>query len=205
MEGNPAVNRWAEFSCPSGALQTSPIYSDICKDRWPRLSVARALLLWLPLAGCGYQVRTGASPDLKIHILAIPMLKNTTAVFQVEQRLTRALVEEFAKRSPYRVTATQAGADAAIEGEVVSVSAAPVIIGTASFGTTFLVTLSAHVRMVDLKTGRVLFRNDNYLFREQYVINNDVKQFFSEMNPALYRMARDFAQSVAASVLAGNQ
>ncbi|MBI3939803.1 MAG: LptE family protein [Acidobacteria bacterium] len=162
------------------------------------------LLLVAAPSGCGYHVNSPVPASQALRTLAVPTLKNSTSVFQVEQRLTRALIEEFSRRSRYRVTSTESGADAAVRGEVVSVSAAPVIIGTESFGTTFLVTLNAHVSMVDLKTNRILFRNDNYVFREQYVINNDVEQFFSEINPALERMARDFAQSVAATVLAEN-
>ena len=41
----------------------------------------------------------------------------------------------------------------------------------------------------------------SYLFREQYVINVDVRNFFSELNPALGRIADDFAASVVTTVL----
>ncbi|MBI4457038.1 MAG: LptE family protein [Acidobacteria bacterium] len=160
--------------------------------------------LCLVLVACGYRVNTPVPSIAGIQTLAIPTFKNLTSVFQVEQRLTRALIEEFSRRSTYKITSTESGADATIQGEVLTMSAAPVIVGNESFGTTFLVTLNARVRMVNLRTNEVLFRNDNYLFREEYVINRDIKQFFSEMNPALDRMARDFAQSVAATVMARN-
>ncbi|HEV8132547.1 MAG TPA: LPS assembly lipoprotein LptE [Acidobacteriota bacterium] len=163
-----------------------------------------SLALLSAYTGCGYHVNAPTPALAKLQILAIPMLKNSTSVFQVEQRLTRALIEEFSRRSPYHVTSSESGADAVVRGEVFFLSATPVIIGTQSFGTTFLVTMYVKVSVVDLKTNKTLFRNDNYTFREQYVINRDVQQFFSELNPALERMARDFARSVAASVLVGN-
>jgi hypothetical protein len=167
-----------------------------------RARIAAALLGWI-LCGCGYHVNNLA-PALRLRTIAIPTLKNRTSTFQVEQRLTRALIEEFSSRGHFRVTSSEDGADAAVLGEITALSSAPVIIGRASFGSTFLVTLNARVRLVDLKSGKVLFRNDNYVFREQYVINADVKEFFSEVNPALERVARDFAKSVLASVLTGN-
>ncbi len=169
-----------------------------------RRATLLTVLFCITHISCGYHVNTPAPSVAKIHTLAVPTLKNSTPVFQVEQRLTRALIEEFSRRSSYDVVSTESGADAVIRGEVLYISASPVIIGTASFGTTFLVTLNAKVSLVDLKTKKMLFRNDNYVFREEYVINRDVKQFFSELNPALDRMARDFARSVAASVMAGN-
>ncbi|HEY3130217.1 MAG TPA: LPS assembly lipoprotein LptE [Acidobacteriota bacterium] len=168
------------------------------------LSTILAIVFSITLVSCGYHVNAPAPSIAKIHTLAVPTLKNSTAVFQVEQRLTRALIEEFSRRSSSRVVSTETGADAVMRGEITYISASPVIIGTTSFGTTFLVTLNAKVSLVDLNTKKMLFRNDNYVFREEYVINRDVKQFFSELNPALDRMARDFARSVAASVMAGN-
>jgi hypothetical protein len=49
----------------------------------------------------------------------------------------------------------------------------------------------------------VLFSNNQYIFREQYIVNIDVKNFFSEMNPALDRIATDFAAAVVASIVDG--
>ena len=53
------------------------------------------------------------------------------------------------------------------------------------------------------QSGKILFKNDEYIFREQYIINVDVKNFFSELNPALGRIADDFAASVVTTVLEG--
>jgi hypothetical protein len=170
------------------------------KARHAMLAASVAVLL---IPGCGYRLAGKVVPAQGGLTLAIPMVKNSTTTFQVEQRLTRALIDVFAQRGGYRVTSSASGADALMEGEIVELSAAPVIIGSESFGTAFLISMRARIRMVDLHTQQVLFRNDQFLFREQYVINGDVTQFFAEANPAIDRMVRDFAQSVAASVLGG--
>ena len=41
------------------------------------------------------------------------------------------------------------------------------------------------------------------MFRDQYVINVDVENFFSELNPALERIGQDFAASVVVGILEG--
>jgi hypothetical protein len=54
---------------------------------------------------------------------------------------------------------------------------------------------------VRLKDSSVLWQNDDFLFRERYVLNSSVRDFFSEENPALERLARDFAASLASTIL----
>ena len=49
--------------------------------------------------------------------------------------------------------------------------------------------------------GTVLWENADYLFRERYELNRNVVEFFSEENPALERLAREFASSLASTVL----
>ena len=62
-------------------------------------------------------------------------------------------------------------------------------------------TLQAQVELQDQRSGKVLYKNDGYIFREQYQINVDVENFFSELNPALGRVAGDFASSVVTTLL----
>jgi hypothetical protein len=47
----------------------------------------------------------------------------------------------------------------------------------------------------------VLYKNDNYLFREPYEISTDPSKFFDEQGPALQRMSRDFASRLVSDVL----
>ena len=155
------------------------------------------------LAGCGYRLasRNRLAPQLRT--LAVVPLENETATFQVEQIFTRSLIHAFVERSPYRLVPEPSHADAVFSGVIFSTTANPVIFRQRAFGSTFLVTLQARVRLQDRRDGRVLYQNDQYLFREQYVINVDVRNFFSELNPALERVARDFSSSVVTTLLEG--
>jgi len=45
------------------------------------------------------------------------------------------------------------------------------------------------------------YRNDNFLFRNEYEISTDLNSFFEEQDPALDRLARDFASRLVSSIL----
>ncbi|MBI4445942.1 MAG: hypothetical protein HY645_08520 [Acidobacteria bacterium] len=153
------------------------------------------------LVSCGYRPAVRNRLPLGVRTLSIEPLKNETTTFEVEQILTRSLVHAFVEGSGLKIVNDPKKADAVLKGVVSGVSATPVIFGQETFGTAFLVTLSARVQVLDQRSGRVIFENNGYIFREQYVINVDLKNFFSELNPALERIARDFSTSVVASVI----
>jgi len=60
--------------------------------------------------------------------------------------------------------------------------------------------MKCEVTLTEVGTDKVLYHNDNFLFRNQYEISTDVKSFFEEQDPALGRMAQDFAKRLVAAV-----
>lgn len=167
----------------------------------------RACLGWLAtllcaLAGsCGYRVAERNRLDAGIRSVAVEPFENATATYRVEQKLGEALVRKFIEKTSWAVHSSASDADAVLSGAVSRLSVSPVTFGQGSFGTTFLVTLDARVELREKETDRVLFKNDRYVFREQYQLNIDVERFFTEQNPALDRIAEDFAASVVTSIL----
>ena len=159
-----------------------------------------ALLLAVQLA-CGYKVASNNRIAPDIGTLAVLPLENQTTTFEVEQILTRSLVRAFIERSSYTVVSDSSQADAVFQGVISQVSANPVIFGEQTFGSTFLVTVVGRVELRERETSKLLFESNNFIFREQYVINVDVQNFFSELNPALARIADDFASSVVTTIL----
>jgi curli biogenesis system outer membrane secretion channel CsgG len=163
------------------------------------------------LAACGYGVggrATRLPPGIKV--IAIPTLENRTNRYRIEQLLTEAVIHEFLARTKYRIVSTEAGADAVLRGQITSIESAPVVFDTSTNpgtntssarATTMLVTVTVSVRLVQPGNGEVLYRNDNFLFREPYEISTDVPSFFDEQGTALERMARDFASRLVAAVL----
>lgn len=151
------------------------------------------------LASCGYRVASNNRLEAFKTVAVLP-LENRTTTFEVEQYLTRALIQEFVESTGFEVVSHASRGDAVLRGVVHDISVSPVTFGRTSFGSTFLVTLRLSIELTDTRNQEVLFRNNNYIFREQYVINVDVENFFTELNPALDRIARDFASSVVTTV-----
>ncbi len=154
-------------------------------------------------SGCGYHV-VGHSNLLPptIKTIAVPTFDNRTANYRIEQRLTNAVVHEFLARTSYRIVAKPNDADAVLHGEVDNIgNSAEVFDPVTGRATAVLVTVTMKVRLEDRSTGNVLYRNDNFVFREPYEISTDVKSFFEEESPALDRLSRDFAERVVADVL----
>ncbi len=165
-----------------------------------------AVMILLALAGnsfCGYRVASTQRSNLGIESVSVQPLVNTTSTYEVEQILTRSLIAELVERTGYRVVSNPSGADAVMSGIISRVTASPVTFGSGSFGSTFLVTLTASLELKERSSGKILFKNDRYTFREQYVINTEIEDFFSELNPAIDRIARDFAASVVSSIIEG--
>jgi hypothetical protein len=174
-----------------------------------RREIAIALMggaLWM--VGCGYHV-VGANDALpkSVHVIAVPALENKTSSYRIEQRLTNATVHEFLAKTSYRVVSDPANGDAVLHGKVLSLEAVPLLFDTATGrATTMLVTVKCEVTFELRETGKILYHTDNFIFRNQYEISADVtnpdsiKNFFEEQDPALDRLAQDFAARLVAAV-----
>jgi outer membrane lipopolysaccharide assembly protein LptE/RlpB len=161
-----------------------------------------ALALATSAGGCGYHVagRSNSLPK-SIRVIAVPALENKTASYRIEQRLTTATVHEFLAKTSYRVVPDPANGDAVLRGKVLSLEAVPLLFDTATGrATTMLVTVKCEVTFEERETGKVLYHTDNFMFRNQYEISTDVKSFFEEQDPALERLAQDFAARLVAAV-----
>jgi outer membrane lipopolysaccharide assembly protein LptE/RlpB len=157
------------------------------------------------LIGCGYHTAGQANrmpPDM--HVLAVPVFTNQTQTYALEQLLTRQVVREFVNRTKYRVEVKQdPTADATLNGVIVSAQSLPLTYDPQSGRiSSSEVTVTMKVTLTD-RSGRVLFENPNYVFRQQYQISQQVNSFFKEETPALMRMSQDFARTLVSDVLEG--
>ena len=164
--------------------------------------VAPLLALCAIGAGCGYHTAGKANllpRDLRT--LAIPAFVNQTQTYSIEQTLTSAVVQEFATRTNYRLTADPASADAVLHGTVLSSYTTPLTYDSnTGRAATVLVIVSMSVTLND-RNGRVLYQNPLYTFREQYQVSEELSSFFEEDSPAFHRLSRDFARTLVSNVL----
>jgi hypothetical protein len=155
------------------------------------------------LVSCGYHVagRAAHLPE-SWQTIAVPSFTNNTTRYRIEQRFTEAVIREFVARTKYRIVQNEAGADATLRGQILSIETTPVIFNSVTGEvTTMLVTVHTKVQLVDNATKKPAYQIDDMIFRDQYQISTDVQSFFDEQGPALERMAHDFASKLVANVV----
>ena len=167
-----------------------------------RLLFSLVLLLLLAPA-CGYRLG-GRGDNLPAHlqVVAVPAFENRTNWMGAEQRLTDAVVRELIRRSNFDVVSSEAGADAVLRGKVLSLRTLPAVFDPGTGRASVVqVELRLEVELLDLRKQQVLFSRPDYVFREEYEISSDLESFFEERNPALGRLAEEFAASLVSALL----
>jgi outer membrane lipopolysaccharide assembly protein LptE/RlpB len=157
----------------------------------------------LALAGCGYHTAGRATRlPASLRTLSIPGFTNKTQTYRIEQILTKDVVREFISRTNYHVEPeARSDADATLKGTVLSTQAAPLTYDAQTGRvSSAVVTVSLQVSLID-RSGKILFENQNYTFREQYQVSREISSFFEEETPALQRMSRDFARTLVSDIL----
>ena len=170
-----------------------------------RLSFAITVAGLFVMAGCGYHT-SGHMVRLPsdVHTIYVPMFQNTTQTFRVEQTLTAAVVQELRSRTEFHVVTTSedgATADATLKGLVNYTANSPLTYDSVTGRiSSSVVTIGMKASLVS-KSGKVLWDNPNYFYREQYQVSRDVASFFDESNPAFLRIANEFAKSLVSNIV----
>lgn len=168
-----------------------------------RWHIAAGTLAVCLIAGCGYhEGGRGAliPPDVKT--IAVPIFKNQTPQFKIEQQLTGAVTQELIERTQYRLTQNPAAADAVILGTVKQIRQ-----GVATFNpqtgsaSTLQVEVVVSVTMTDVHSKKVIFSNPNYVFRQQYQVSSNAATLIEEDPAALERLSQDFARALVTDIL----
>jgi hypothetical protein len=148
----------------------------------------------------------GRGDNLPKHIktLAIPAFQNPSLRYKVEQRFTGAMIDEALRRArSLKIVSTAEDADAVMLGTIRNFVFRPVLIDDQGRARLFEVTIVLSMTVRDQTRNKIIFDNQNYVFRGEYEISVDPKNFFNEEGPATDRLARDFAKSVMTTILEG--
>jgi hypothetical protein len=159
----------------------------------------------LATAGCGYHIAGRADNVPKtVRTIYLPVFRNETPRFKVEQALTSAVAREFLARTRYRIARDEPSSDAVLHGVVTGYWAYPVVFDPRSNRAT---TISVNVRMrawlVDRKTGKTIWENLDYNYNERYEISQETAGYFEESAAAIERLSRSLAASLVANILEG--
>lgn len=138
----------------------------------------------------------------RIKTVAVPAFQNSALRYKIESRFTEAVINELVHRGRgLRVQGDREGADAVIEGNIKSFTYSGVLLDDKGRARIFEVTIVAAVTVRDQTENRVLYDNQNFIFRGEYEFANDPRSFFSEEDPAVQRMARSFAESIVSTLI----
>jgi len=175
------------------------------RTRHPRFTfLGSALIVLLLSCACGYHTSgTAVRLPSDLHTIYVPAIANNSQTYRVGQTLTEAVVRELRNRTNYRVvTVNNDGeADARLSGTVTGVYTAPLtydsITGRISSS---VVSISISATLTS-KSGKVLWSNPHFIYREQYQESIDARTFFEEAGPAVQRIANSFAKTLVADML----
>jgi hypothetical protein len=164
-----------------------------------------ALALALMFDVCGYKpAGKGKSLPANIKTIAIPVFQNSSLKYRVEQRFTQAVIDEVLKRArALRVTTTPEDADAVLSGDIRSFRAAGSLLDDLGRTRVWDVRIVLSVTVRDQRSHKILYQNPRIAFDGEYELSDDPQSFFNEENPAVDRIAKDFAQTIISTILEG--
>jgi hypothetical protein len=167
-----------------------------------RLAGFLTILLFVSgFAECYKPVTKNRLPT-RIRTVAVPAFQNSALRYKIESRFTGAVIDELIHRGRgLRVQGDREGADAVIEGVIKSFGFSGVLLDDKGRARIFEVTIVAAVTVRDQTQNRVLYDNQNFVFRGEYEFANDPRNFFTEEDPAVQRMARSFAESIVSTLI----
>jgi outer membrane lipopolysaccharide assembly protein LptE/RlpB len=163
-----------------------------------------ACLLMLSAAGCGYHTAGSAThlpPD--IGTIDVPIFQTKVENYHTEVAFTDAVVQQLTSRTRDHVTESDhpRPADATLHGTILTETYTPLTYNSQTGqSSSYVITITASVVLNDA-AGKVLYKNDHFLFRSQYQETADLSSFIQEDRPAVHRMAHDFAQSLVSDIL----
>jgi hypothetical protein len=160
-------------------------------------------LFGLLLSSCGYHV--GGRADLipkGIQTISIPAFTTLTTRYKLVDLLPEQIGREFLARTRFRIVNDPNQADAVLYGSINTVTAVPTVFDpTSGKATSIQIAVSVTLRLVEQKTGRVLYTRSNLVARQNYEVPVDPHQFFDERDPAFDRLSRDLAHDIVSAIV----
>jgi outer membrane lipopolysaccharide assembly protein LptE/RlpB len=163
------------------------------------------IALSLVLAGCGYALvghNNFLPPSVKtIHV---PAFVNRTTRVELEQRVTQAVGDELVSRGRLKLVSAPSEADIVLKGSIDSFGIFPVAFNSQGRATQYQVAITANIELLNHRNeDKVLWKNDQYRFTENYPISLDTSDAFDQETRAISEIAQRFAQALVTNLLEG--
>jgi hypothetical protein len=171
-----------------------------------RTAALLLMLMWVTgFAECYKRVTKNQLPT-HIRTVAVPAFQTEGRAlrYKIDTRFTEAVINEIIRRGRgLRVQSEREGADAVVDGVIKDFNFTGVLLDNAGRARVFEVTITAAVTVRDQTENRVLYDNQNYVFRGEFEFGSDPRSFFNEEDPAVQRIARSFAEAVVSTLVNG--
>lgn len=172
------------------------------------LRFATTTILFLAVSGfteC-YKAVTETGLPKNIKTIAVPafQFEGRGLRYRVESRFTEAVSREIIRRGRgLKVQGARENADAIIEGTIRDFSFSGVLLDRNGRARVYEVAIVSAVTIRDTKENKILYDNQNFIFRDSFEFSEDPRSFFNEEDPAVERIARAFAESVVSAIVNG--
>ena len=153
-----------------------------------------------------YKPVTNSGLPKHIRKIAVPAFQTEARGlrYRVGTRFTEAVSREIIRRgNGLRVQGSTDGADAVVEGTIRDFSFSGVLLDREGRARVYEVTIISAVTIRDLKENKILYDNQNLIFRDSFEFSDDPRSFFNEEDPAVERIARAFSESVVSTFVNG--
>ena len=146
--------------------------------------------------------KSGLPGDIKT--VAVPPFQNQALRYKIESRFTDAVAQELIRRGRgLRVQSRREGADVVVDGLIKEFYFGGVLLDDRGRARIFEVTVVGAVTLRDQTNNRVLYDNQNYVYKGEFEFANDPRTFFNEEDPAVQRIARKFAEDLVSTLVNG--
>jgi hypothetical protein len=177
----------------------------LTKKIWRACAFSLLLFFVSGFGECYKPVTKNQLPE-RIRTVAVPafQMEGNALRYKIDTRFAEAVAREIVRRGRgLRVQGEREGADAVVDGVIRSFVFSGVLLDDRGRARIFEVTITASVTVRDQTENRVLYDNQNYVFRGEFEFSRDPRSFFNEEDPAVQRIARSFAESLVSTLVNG--
>ena len=153
-----------------------------------------------------YKPVTNSGLPKNIRKIAVPAFQTEARGlrYRVGSRFTEAVSREIIRRgNGLKVQGSTEGADAVVEGTIRDFSFSGVLLDREGRARVYEITIISAVTIRDLREDKILYDNQNFIFRDSFEFSSDPRSFFNEEDPAVERIARAFSESVVSAIVNG--
>lgn len=148
--------------------------------------------------------RSGLPSHIKTVAVPAFQFESKGLRYKVESRFTEAVTREIIRRgNGLKVQGSPTGADAVLEGTIRDFNFTGVLLDSEGRARVYEVTIVTAVTIRDLREGKILYDNQNFVFRDSFEFTSDPRSFFNEEDPAVERLARAFAEAAVSAFVNG--